>query len=191
MKKIITSALVVTLTTILFSCQKQKDLTEPKSATAATQTTFSKLVPLPPVKVPFTLSEWFSVTLNPDKDGGLYGSYALKNPLSGTTATDVKIAYVRRNSQGNGSPTDGFTYSRLPVVVNTSDGHLAEMTFDMSTYLFEIFIKPIGIIPMILDPNDFRDCNYSYIVISKVDYDGLNVDWNDYKAVSVFLDFTP
>ena len=192
MKKIISSSLVVTLTTILFSCQKQKDLTSPKSGTAATQTTPNILVNLPPERVPFILSEWFSVNIISDKNGGLYGSTELKKPLPGTTDdTDVKLAYVRRNVHGTGSPTDGISYSQLPVIVNTSDGHLAEMSFALSTYLFELFVKPVGIIPVFMDPNDFRDCAYRYIVISKADYAGLNIDWSDYKTVASILNFTP
>lgn len=194
MKKIINSALVVALTTILFSCQKQKDITLATSETAASQTTLNKPAPLPPVGVPFTLSEWFSVTLNSDRDGGLYGSYQLKKPLSsstGTIDTDVKIAYVRRIVTGSGIPSDGYSYSRLPADVITSDGQLANMSFALSTNLFEIFIRPVGIIPVLLDPDDFKDCSYRYIVISKADYDGLNVDWSDYNAVAKFLNFTP
>ena len=186
MKKIITSSLVVTLTAILFSCQKQKDIALPISGTAATQ----KLMPLPPVRVPFTLSEWFSMTLIPNRDGSLYGSYELKKPLLSTADTEVKLAYVRRNSPGTGS-SDDFNYSRLPAMVNTSHGDLAEMTFELSTNLFEILIRSIGIIPILLDPDDFKDCAYRYIVISKADYVNLNVDWNNYKEVASVLNFIP
>jgi hypothetical protein len=191
MKKIINSAFVVALTTILFSCQKQKDFTLATSETAATQTTLNKPAPLQPVGVPFTLSEWFYVTLIPNRDGSLYGSYELKKPLYGAADTDIKLAYVRRKVQGTSTPTDGYSYSRLPADVVTSDGQLANMSFTLSTNLFEIFIRPVGIIPMLLDPDEFGDCTYRYIVISKADYDGLNVDWSDYKAVAGFLNFTP
>jgi len=191
MKKIISSALVVTLATILFSCQKQKDLALSTSGTASTKATFNELVPLPPDRVPFILSGWFSVTLNPDKDGGLYGSYELKNPLPGTTDTDVRLAYVRRPSTEIGTSDGSFSYNQLPAIFTTSDGYLANMTFELSTNLFEIFIRPIDIMATILVPDDFKDCAYRYIVISKVDYDGMHIDWSNYKKVATVLNFTP
>jgi hypothetical protein len=185
MKKIITSSLVVMLTAILFSCQKQQDFTLPISGAAATQ----KLSPLPSVRVPFTLSDWFSVNLTLNRDGSLWASYGLKKPLPNTDQAEVKLAYVRRNSPGGS--LEGFSYSRLPEIVNTSNGQLAEMTFELSTNLFEIFIRPIGIIPTFLDPDEFKDCEYRYIVISKTDYDNLNIDWNNYKVVASVLNFVP
>jgi hypothetical protein len=192
MKKIITSVLVASLATILFSCQKEKDLPFPASGKAANQGNAGKIVPTPPVSVPFTLSNWFAVPLsNVMGNGDLYGNYVLNTPSTGTSDQTVKIAYVRRSGTGIASPNDGFKYSRLPAIVNTSQGHQANMNFNLSAVLFEIFVTPIGIIPILLDPNDFKDCNYRYIIISQVDYNGLNVDWNDYKAVASFLNFTP
>lgn len=191
MKKIINDAFMVVIATILFSCQKQKDLTEQAPGTDETQTNFNDTARPWPGTVPFILSQWFSGNLNPDKDGGLTGSYLLNKPIPDVNDSDVKLAYVRRNLPGIDLSSGGFTYYQLAVEFDTPHGHPVLMSFDLGTNLFEIFIKPVGIIGITLDPDEFKDCAYRYIVISKDDYASLNVDWSDYKAVARILNFTP
>ena len=191
MKKIINSAIMVTAATILFSCQKQKDLTAQDQETNAAQTKSNKTAQPSPEKVPFTLSEWILVDLNPDKDGGLTGTNILNSPLPGTNDTDVKLAYVRRNVEGTGISSDAFSYYLLPADFYTSHGHPVQMSFELGTTLFEIFIIPSGSRGIQIDPYDFKDCAYRYIVISQQDYTGLHVDWSDYRAVARIFNFTP
>lgn len=191
MKKIINAALMVIVATILFSCQKQKDLTEQPPGTTSDQSNFNDTGRPWPGSVPFILSQWFSGGLNPAKDGGLSASYILNKSLPATNDTDVRLAYVRRNVPGIDLSTGGVTYHQLAVEFDTPRGHPVLMSFDLGTNLFEIFIRPIGIIGILLDPYEFKDCAYRYIVISKEDYNALNVEWSDYSAVARVLNFTP
>ena len=198
MKKIINSTMVICLTTLLFSCQKEKDLTAAARGTAANQTNANKLA-APPGKVTFTLSNWFAVPLshfdfhNGTTDpNNLYGKYILKNPLTGAADTDVKLAYVRTASTGAGTGnSDGFTYYQLPADVEVRDRFLVNMNFNLTASQFELTVTGIGIIAVILDPQDFMNFGYRYIVISKADYDSMNIDWSNYKAVASALNFTP
>jgi len=194
MKKIINAALMVTVITTLFSCQKQKDLAVQTPGTASTETNFNNIARPWPGNVVYTLSEWFSVGLNSGKDGGLSGSYVLTTPIPGPNDPDdtfVKLAYFRKKVEGIDLSTGGFHYHQLPVEFDTPRGHPVLMGFDLGESLFQIFIQPIGIIGILLDPYEFKDCAYRYIVISQEDYAALNVDWSDYRAVARILNFTP
>src|SRR5689334_4186121 len=97
MKKIFNTVLALITATILFSCQKQHELTERTAPTNATETKISTTERMNTGTIPITLSQWVTVDLQPSKDGGLYGYYVADNPLPATNDTNVKIAYVRRH----------------------------------------------------------------------------------------------
>jgi hypothetical protein len=151
----------------------------------------NKLGTLPPVKNLFIISDWFSVPLSHAKNNSLYGRYELSNPIPGATDTDVKLAYVRRNARESGATDDNFSYSQLPAIIHSTRGHLVSVAFELGTDLFEVFLQFAGIVPVVLDPEEFRDCRYRYIVLSRDDYNNMNIDWNDYPAVARTLGFTP
>lgn len=190
MKKIIHIAMAVTFVTLLHSCKKQDELAPPTAQTVLPSTSPVKLEPMRPLGISFTLSDWFSMLLTPARNGSLYGRYELRKPITGLTDSDITLAYVRRNNQGTVSPNDGYHYSQLPAVVKTSAGEDADMNFELGSQLFEILISPGGSSPVMLQADDFKDCAYRYIVISKKDFERLNIDWNDYAAVALALGFT-
>ena len=192
MKKIMNAACFVIVATMLLSCQKQNDLAvESSSATAARQTNINNSPGPGPAIVPFILSQWFPGNLMLGKNGGIYGYYILNQPLPAANDSEIILAYVRRQSDDADQSAGGLTYHQLAMKLNTVQGYPALMSFEMSTYLFEIFINPIGLTGITLDPQEFNDCGFRYIVISKEFYSGLNIDWSDYLAVARSLNFTP
>lgn len=191
MKKIIILAVVAFFATVMFSCKKEGI---PASAPGNFFKQSPLIQPVPPIMVPFIVSDWFSLQLRPVGAGTdnnfLFGQYVLRAPLKDND--DVKLAYVKIPGI-NISPagtTDAYSYSykQLPTKINTTSGELHVISFTFSNTSFDLIITHSD--PSVMpDANDFARFQYRYLVIQKSLYQSLNIDWSDYETVAKTLNF--
>jgi hypothetical protein len=200
MKKILTSALVASLATILFSCQKENisapvtDVKQAGSKSAqAVSNGFNNTVTDPPVNAPYILSSWFAVQLIPvslgQNNNYLAGQVIFNSQLPEND--DVKLAYVKSVTIHD---VNGFAISQLPIDVKTNTGNV-HLWFDLRAYdpgstAFALYAEneDQSIMP---DPGDFKSNQYRYLVVPRTTYLTLHVDWSNYQAVANALSFTP
>ena len=191
MRKIINLLLVISGFTLLHSCQKQADLTPPADAQSAGQKNPVVMENVKPVKVSFVLSDWFSVPLAQTRNGSLYGRHEPEGPVGSVTDNEVKLAYLKTTLGSNTSTKDGYRYFQLPTAVQIASGEIADIYFNLSEKLFELMINPGQSTPVMLRPEDFKDCTWRYIVLSKADFESLSIDWSNYLEVARALGFAP
>jgi hypothetical protein len=197
MKKIITSALVVSLTAMLFSCQKE-NLTKPAIADKTVSTgKAGPIVKDPPVPVPYILSNWFSVQLHPvslaQNNNYLAGEVLFPGQLPDNY--EVRFAYVRYTTGTIGSGDgNSLIYRQLPIDVQTSTGQVHLWfdlrAYDISTTAFSLYAANanLSIMP---NPADFMFNQYRYLAITMATYQNTQVDWSNYLAVAAALGFAP
>jgi hypothetical protein len=196
MKKIITSALVVSLTAMLFSCQKE-NLTKPAIADKTVSSKSGPIVKDPPVPVPYILGNWFSVQLLPvslgQNNNYLAGQVLFPDQLPDNYS--VRLAYVRTAATtiGNG---DGniFNYHQLPIDVQTNTGQVHLWfdlrAYDISTTAFSLYAANVNL-SIMPDPRDFMFNQYRYLAVTMATYQNTQVDWSNYLAVAAALGFIP
>jgi len=193
MKKIITFALVVSLATILFSCQKE-NLSKP--AIAEKQTGSNKAGPVindPPVPIPYILSNWFPVQLLPVSLGqnNNYLAGQVLFPAQLPDNYDVKLAYVKIPASAGG---DKFSVNQLPIDVQTNTGQVHVWfdlrAYDISTTAFSLYAANVNL-SIMPNPADFMFNQYRYLAIPMATYLNTPVDWSNYLAVAAALGFIP
>ena len=196
MKKFITFSLVVLLTIILFSCKKES-LTKPVTAANTVSSSVSNnggsIVTDPPVSTPYILSNWFSMQMLPVNLGQgnnyLSGQVIFNNQLPDND--DVKLAFIKSAAIND---VNSFTVRQLPIDVHTNTGNV-HLWFNLRAYdsgstAFALYAENENqnIMP---DPRDFIYNHYRYLVVPKTTYLTLQVDWTNYQAVAIALNFTP
>jgi hypothetical protein len=198
MKKLITlSALSFTLC-FLFSCTKDSQSLKTSSGinqNGSGSQDGPRMV-LPTAPHPDIVGDWISLVLEPvtgPNGNALHGHYDLKIPLSSDYNNDLKLVFIRIApadwDPSTPLPPPGYLYRPLATDMATSTGkvHIG--------FYFQPATLDIGIVPYNLsvmpNPDDFKNNQYRYFVVTRSTYLNNPIDWTDYMSVVTVLNTAP
>jgi hypothetical protein len=184
MKKLTISSALLILLVLIMSCKKETGIV------SRTSTVLSS----PPAILRDThtvISDWmslsFGVVFN-SGEGHLEGMEPFHTYASYDKNTHVELAYV--SMPGQQSPIISRLPMRLDVWLNSSQGSIDNVyAFDfwLDNSGFHVIVKNVYDGAIIPDPTNIQDLTYRYIVIPRLVYDNLYIDWNNYDEVAQAL----
>lgn len=179
MKKLLIPASLFLSTLLFFSCSKES--TSPDAARQSTPVSSSSQS----VKI---VSQWFNPSFNIVNDRGItfLKSYqAYETPLNYDRTTHIELAYIKLTYQG------ATNTIRLRAILS-SPNHFSNKRSEINYALTET-----GCIVTIkngdretasaITANPFPDMQVRYLVIPKILFETLGIDWDDYTAVAQAL----
>ena len=183
MKKLTISSTLLILVVLIMSCKKEADLisrpfTTPSAPAAAQPDTHT------------VVSNWLSLSFDAVSDRGesyLQGMDPFNSYVAYDRSNHIELAYVSIPGQQN------QVISRLPmrldVAQNSSSSSTEVYVFDfgLDNSGFFVTVKNVNDGTIIPDPTKIQDFTYRYIVIPKIVYDSLYIDWNNYEEVAQAL----
>ena len=101
----------------------------------------------------------------------------------------VELAYV--SIPGQQSQLISRLPMRLDISLNSSQGSINNVyafDFRLDNSGFFVTVKNVYDGTIIPNPTNIQDLTYRYIVIPKIVYDSLYIDWNNYDEVAQALD---
>jgi hypothetical protein len=151
-------------------------------------------VPAPSASVPSIpqplkiVSQWYSPLFTVIHDRStvfLQSAHAYQTPSNYDRATHAELAFVKLNYQG--TPFIG----RLRVILSSSrivSNELCEINFSLSNTGCIVTIKNADRnASPVITTNPFPDMQVRYIVIPKILFESLAINWDDYAAVAQAL----
>jgi len=138
---------------------------------------------------PFT-SNWFTMSLNLTASGGilrLEGS----DTKNITYATGIPIFEELVYAAISGS--QGVAYRRLPMQYLSQNQEIFSFDFDVTgggclgLTIFSLYIENKNNPGFFPDTAEFNGFQYRFIGVPKIDFESLNLNWDDYEAVAQAL----
>lgn len=183
MKKLTTLSAILFSAVLILSCSKE--------AVRQPAGTINSLITTDPSPAVKAVSKWFSPVFNVVHDRNsiyLMAHQDHETNLSYDGATHVELAYVKLNDQRI------TVIKRLPVILSEPNSQnntnkISEINFGLNSYGCTVTIRNADrdIIPSIITANPFPDMQVRYMVISKILFNSLNINWDDYTAVAIAL----
>jgi hypothetical protein len=181
MKKLTISSALLILVILIMSCKKDTGFVNrastPASATAAAL-----------LDTHTVISEWVSLSFDQvfDDNGEVYLQAA--SPFNSYAVFDknkhVELAYV--SMPGQQTAVISRLPMRLDIPLNSSQNSTDKVyafDFRLDNSGFFVAVKNVYDGTLFPDPTNIQDLTYRYIIIPKILYDSLYIDWNNYDEV--------